>query len=569
MSSEVKKDIDSIAWLLKEAKDKKKPKPIVFLGAGASISAGIPGAAQIVKDILTKFADKPEIKKLEESDKDNYYKIMACLTTTERHELLRSYITDNKVKTNVTHIYLAQMLKDGYIDYVLTVNFDDLFLRACALFNFIPPVYDISILNDFTTSTLVEKSITYLHGQHQGFWLLNTGDELKKVKEYVSTVFDRICHQRTWIVVGYSGQDPIFEQMTRLGHFTDDLFWIGYNDHEPENNVKERLLDKSTSNAYWIKGYNSDTFFLELHSKLKMETPEIFNKPFSFLKKLLENVTDIEVGDSKKEHQALLDKVKTRLDVAKKQTDAAIKLYEKSDSRGALSKADISKDKLKREIIEATVKKDFSRADQLLNRIDDNDKDLKELMSDLFVDWSCTFVPNNEIGDARLNELSIEKSIESIKLNPNNSLAYYNWGVSLVKIGLIKNDVSLNKEAIEKYKKSIEIDPTYPHSYDGWCYALLQIAVRENDDQKNQTILQAIEKAKKGVELGGPKYNLACAYALLNDKKNALKILKEVLSNKEIPSSDILIDSDWKKYLEDEDFINLISNYDDERLTNK
>src|ERR1700733_5229018 len=216
-----KKDIDSVAYLISEARKNNQPKPIVFLGAGASISAGIPGSRQIIEDILKKFSKKPEIKKIEDADKD-YYNLMGCLNTEERHNLLRGYITDDKVKINVSHIYLAQMVKEDYVDYVLTVNFDDLFLKACALFNFIPPVYDISILKDYTTTTLTEGSITYLHGQHHGFWLLNTGEELNKVTQYIPTILDRICNKRTWIIVGYSGEDPIFDQISRLGHFTNE-----------------------------------------------------------------------------------------------------------------------------------------------------------------------------------------------------------------------------------------------------------------------------------------------------------------------------------------------------------
>ena len=193
-----KKDIKSIKYLLNQAKDKGTPKPIVFLGAGASISAGIPGANRIKDDILERFRDKPEIIDLKEEQR-TYYDLMRCLNTTERHELLRNYITHEKVKINVTNIYLANLLKLGYIDYILTVNFDDLMLRACALFNFLPPVYDIAILKDFTTTTLQEKSVTYLHGQHNGFWLLNTKEELDKVRASVPKILNRICHGRTWM----------------------------------------------------------------------------------------------------------------------------------------------------------------------------------------------------------------------------------------------------------------------------------------------------------------------------------------------------------------------------------
>ena len=34
--------------------------------------------------------------------------------------LLKGYI--DKAKINVTHIYLAQLMAEGFVDYVLTVN---------------------------------------------------------------------------------------------------------------------------------------------------------------------------------------------------------------------------------------------------------------------------------------------------------------------------------------------------------------------------------------------------------------------------------------------------------------
>src|SRR5690606_32357451 len=101
----------------------------------ASQSAGIPLTGTIVKDILEEHKEKPSIERLNDLDKKNYYKLMSALSAQERRRLFSNYVNNKNVKLNVTHIYLAQLLNEEYVDYVLTVNFDDLMLKACALFN--------------------------------------------------------------------------------------------------------------------------------------------------------------------------------------------------------------------------------------------------------------------------------------------------------------------------------------------------------------------------------------------------------------------------------------------------
>jgi hypothetical protein len=263
--------IEDLAYIIRNAKEKNKPLPIFFLGAGASKSGNIPLAPDICKDILEKYHDNPKIKKLK--DKDNYQSLMGCLTSSERNTFLRNYIKESKV--NVTHLYLAQFMAEGYVDYILTTNFDDLTLRALALFNEFPPIYDLSMLHEsnMTTSRFQEKSVIFLHGQHQGLWLLNTTEEVEKVSSSVRSIFDTIKDGRTWVVIGYSGDDPIFDHIKSLGKFDDHLYWVTYKDHDPNNKVME-FLDQP-NDAFVIKGFDADSFMIKLNNKLELGQPKI------------------------------------------------------------------------------------------------------------------------------------------------------------------------------------------------------------------------------------------------------------------------------------------------------
>lgn len=72
------------------------------------------------------------------------------------------------------------------------------------------------------------------------------------------------------------------------------------------------------------------------------------------------------------------------------------------------------------------------------------------------------------------------------------------------------------------------------------------------------SIDQAIDVLHESVALGRNSYNLACAYALKSDKKNALKYLAQSINGLNMTTEAILNDVDWKYYLNDADFDQII-----------
>lgn len=298
-----------------------------------------------------KYIQNPEVGKLLNSKAEKSYPaLMECLTPYERNKLLKNYI--DKAKINVTHIYLAQLMTENYIDYVLTVNFDNLMLRALALYNEYPPTYDMAILKDLTTTTFKKKSVVYLHGQHHGLWLLNTAEEMKKVREIVPRILDSI-KDRPWIFIGYSGEDPIFKEVVKLGRFDKGLYWVTYNNNLPNSHVNEKLLEKENTNCFVIKGYDSDAFILKLNNELGATQPPIIEKPFSSLQKSLDNIVDID----DKEH---FKGVKKRLEITKDWVNKAVEQFEegKVEDEEKLRK-EIDRDLLKKQLIDVIVKEVF------------------------------------------------------------------------------------------------------------------------------------------------------------------------------------------------------------------
>ena len=375
--------IEELAYLIKQAKVENLPKPIIFLGAGASKTGGIPLAGEIVDDILKTYNSNPKISSIKNEDK-TYPKLMECLIPFERNKLLKEYIDNAKI--NVTHIYLAQLLNQGYIDYVLTVNFDNLMLRASALFNDFPPTYDMAILKDLTTTSFKEKSVVYLHGQHHGLWLLNTEEEMSKVNNVIPPILNKIANQRPWIFIGYSGEDPIFEHIANLGRFDNGLYWIAYYDKDPNEKVCTDLLEKPNTNASVIKGYDADSFMLKLNNALKLPQPSIIDKPFTSLKISLESIVDIDDKDH-------FEVVKERLEIVKKEVGTAIAQFEEGNIETKESlKEEVDSNLLNKQIIDKIIKKEFDEKEvELLKEKANNSKNTEtnKLLASLYSEWGA------------------------------------------------------------------------------------------------------------------------------------------------------------------------------------
>ena len=586
-----KNTIEYLAYLLDKAKQDRKDNAIVFLGAGASVSAGIPLTYVIVRHIKLKFRKNPLIKRNTSND---YYQLMGDLTADERRDLFHYYVTRDKVKLNIANVYLAQLLKLGYVDYIVTVNFDDLILKACTLFNFLPPVYDISNIKTITTTDIRTNSVIYLHGQYFGQWLLNNEEELKKVENEILSLFNTIKARRTWVVIGYSGNDGIFEKIKTLGSFSNELFWVKKQLQDKDDKHVLDFLATPNVNAHKIEGYYADSFFLKLHAELNkldanLNAPDIFYKPFSYLKSVMQNVNNLKENDDLSKQTANL------IEVCNSRITKAIESFENENTI----------ETLKQNIIDAYFKGDFSeeQAKEFENEINTNDYiEAKEELSWYFGNWGTAlfhlakqkryetlfldsfrkyrraselnhnwdtiyFNWGNALsdlaeqkGDEILYLESFEKYQKASDLNSNDYSIHHNWGLTLANLAKQKRDETLYLESFQKYQKASELNPKNDSIYFNWGCALLNLAKQKGDEV---SLIKAEEILQKGVALGGQVYNLACLFAIRKDKTNALAYLEKSLIKREVSIKfiDDDDDDDWKDFKTDMNFINLLDKF--------
>lgn len=277
------RSVDEIAEVLQDMKSRGRSCSLL-IGAGVSIAAGVPAAAGFV-DLIKQ---RNPLAYARASEK-TYPKCMAELLLNQRRNLIAEFV--DKAKINWAHIGIGLLMQAGYIDRVLTTNFDPLVVRACAMLGVFPAVYDFATSQLLKNADIPDLAVFYLHGQRTGFVLMNTVEDMEAHSALLGPVFEGAGSGRTWIVVGYSGEnDPVFEHLARQQRFDNGLFWVGYGDREAQAHVREKLL-ACDKDAYFTKGHDADSFFVSLARALQVFPPDLVARPFTYARRTLEQLT--------------------------------------------------------------------------------------------------------------------------------------------------------------------------------------------------------------------------------------------------------------------------------------
>ncbi|MFB0517108.1 MAG: SIR2 family protein, partial [Candidatus Neomarinimicrobiota bacterium] len=280
---EIKRTIQDVVDTLRNVKDYDK-KCTLLIGAGCSVEAGIPLADDFVTEIKDRYSGAYDRAK----DK-SYPHCMAQLAPGERKSLIAKYVDNATI--NWAHVAMACLIKKGYVDRVLTTNFDSLIVRACAQQGIFPAVYDFAVSPEFRPEDIPERAIFYLHGQRSGFVQYHTPQEMKKLSKVLAPLFLDAGRGRVWIVVGYSGRnDPVFNQLAAIPRFDYNLYWVCYKDSEPAMHVYKGLLTQDKY-AFYVQGYDADDFLAVLAQNLGCFPPDLIQKPFSYLEAIFNTLT--------------------------------------------------------------------------------------------------------------------------------------------------------------------------------------------------------------------------------------------------------------------------------------
>ena len=305
MSKKWTREVDDIAEAMRNAHG----GCVFLIGAGCSHSAGIPLAKHFIAEVARRFPNA--LKRA--SEPNNYNSVMSELTTSQRSDLLNSYIEQARI--NWAHLALAQLFHRRQIDRILTVNFDPLIMRACALVGDFPAIYDLATASNFNENRIAPRSVFYLNGQHTGFTTLNAKEELEQHRTRLRQIVDNTGSRRIWVVVGYSGAaDPLLDILAEKDvRFDSGLYWVGRSEN-PSDLLRTRLLERDDKEAFYIGHQDADKFMTELAQKLDCFPPDLLARPFDHIEGIIQNI-DFETGDLP--GRALKKKLKRKIRLAK------------------------------------------------------------------------------------------------------------------------------------------------------------------------------------------------------------------------------------------------------------
>jgi len=489
------REIEDIVQTLKNAKERGK-KCSAVIGAGCSVTAGIPTAQGFVDVIKEKYS-----RDYERAKEKTYPTCMELLSKDEQRDLIAHFV--DQAKINWAHIALAQLMKVGYIDRVLTTNFDPLVLRACALVGLYPATYDFATSQLFQPDKIPEQAIFHLHGQRTGFILINTDEAFEKHSKLLAPVFEDAGRGRVWLVAGYSGEnDPVFEHLANVDCFDNKLYWIGYKENEPPSHLRDRLLIEGKY-AFYTKGFDADDFFVTLAQMLNCFPPDFVSRPFSHLENLFDTLTPYSIPKTttsinameyarKFVHNAVEQIEGIQIDVMQGWSDLMSGNYE-----NVLSLQSKYADSMHSEIADVVAKTYLIQGIELWMEIESESQEE--------IDKKYTLVT--------------EKISIALQIKSDDEDGFDLWGTALSEWAKAKSGVEadeLFKQAGEKYEAALKIKPDDADTFDNWGIALLWQYRVVPKDRKGEVLTEAkdvllkAEKIKEGIS----SYNLACVYSI-------------------------------------------------------
>lgn len=486
------RNVDDVVQALRRAKDKGTGATLL-IGAGCSVKAGIPLAGGFVDEIGRSFP-----LEFARAKGKTYAHCMRELLYGDRRDLIAGYVDNAKI--NWAHVCIAALMKAGYVDRVLTTNFDNLVVRACALLGEFPAVYDLAASKVFNAADIPAKAVFYLHGQHTGFVLRNTPEEVGEQSQTLGPVFDNNGLRRTWIVAGYSGlNDPVFEHLAAVRRFDYGLYWVGYRDQEPPDHVRSRLLSGDKA-AFHVGGHDADSFFVTLAQRLEVFPPQFVGDPFNYLQGVLETLSPYTLPGEAVEKDVTLD--------ARERIRAALETEAGGRAPAPESAAEDSGGEPGP--LRSRILKEFMAGhnDRVIAITGSSDEVLPDEVADL-VAWSYTLLGNGLLGQARaqaggaadrLYAEAVDKYREAIRVGPDKHEVLYNWGNALSHWAKTKHGKEADRlyaEAVDRYREALRIKPDKHEALNNWGDALSHWAEAKDEEGADRLYAEAVEKYRE------------------------------------------------------------------------
>lgn len=269
-------------------------EPVLLLGAGGSITSGIPAAGKTVEkvarwawckengrhpdDFTIRRSDywpwlttqpwyKPDL-----SPADLYPDAIDNLlgVKSDRREFFEKLINPPEIPPSRGYVALTQILHQGWISTVLTTNFDQCLERAAIQQNRPHRLVSISTPADYVmfNSAPHDPQLVFLHGSVKHYTDKNLTDEVQSLDQLLVERLRPLLRDHPVIAVGYRGAEAsvmndLFLAQAKSGGFLHGVYWcVLENDLAgPHAPFVEQLADTIGSNFQLVPIRGFDDLF--------------------------------------------------------------------------------------------------------------------------------------------------------------------------------------------------------------------------------------------------------------------------------------------------------------------
>lgn len=280
---------DEFARRLKVVCEQQDKSYAFFIGAGCSVSSGIPDSHRLVREIwlprLQEFR-APACKDLDAwakrefpgYDADNpgalYGSVMKelFLQAEERQREIETLCGGRFPGFGYATLAKLMTIEGGHFNIVLTTNFDDLMSDALYVFTQARPlVIHHESLASFIRPIRTRPLVVKLHGDYR-LAPHNTSDETERLKDDIQSKIVSVLHDRGLIFMGYGGNDNSINRMLEAMSPEDlphGVYWVS--NSEPHGAILGWL---EARNAIWIGLGDFDQMMFLIKNELALPDPD-------------------------------------------------------------------------------------------------------------------------------------------------------------------------------------------------------------------------------------------------------------------------------------------------------
>jgi NAD-dependent SIR2 family protein deacetylase len=269
---------------------------VLFLGAGASVSSGVPAAQELVLGWRDQYEKIYGRKHESHGRQDEYSRLFEALydKPSQRRECIEKIVS--AATPSWGHIYLVNLMKNHVFNTIFTTNFDDLVDEACSRFTSdLRPIicaHDSSV--KYIRLTASRPKIFKLHGDFLFDNIKNTSRELETLESNTRNKFKQFASEFGFIFLGYSGNDrsvmDVLNVLARTpGYFPGGIYWCKRRQDILSPSVEE-LARYAQVTIIEIEGF--DEFCAELHAELELKLQDELRNPYECLTSKLNSLIE-------------------------------------------------------------------------------------------------------------------------------------------------------------------------------------------------------------------------------------------------------------------------------------